>query len=197
MTPAPPPSPAVYEATHSRRIRPHEFARLEPQLHHHMVEDQGRAMDPFQHPLDEEDPLNHSLSDLASEDTFYSIELSASHNLGHGYGDLPPLGAAATESTSSGTPPRSLKTREFPMPTRLGSTPSSVPPVSHLGHGSQQSVLGDEVRPLSVASSLSGQVSCFLPCMQEDSVAYSVTVNVLTVSRLPEKVISCSSDCLF
>lgn len=150
MSPAPPPSPGLCEAVRSRRIRPHEFARLEPQLHHHMAEDQVRVMDPFRHPLEEEDPLNHSLSDLASEDTFYSIELSASHNLGHGYGDLPPLGTTATESASHKTPPGSLKTKEFPMQTRLVPTPSAVTPVSHLSQGSQQS-LGDEVSPVSTS----------------------------------------------
>ena len=151
MSPAPPPSPGMCEAVRSRRIRPYEFARLEPQLHHHMAEDQERVMDPFRHPLEEEDPLNHSLSDLASEDTFYSIELSASHNLGHGYGDLPPLGSAATESTSHRTPPGSLKTREFSVQTRIGSIHSAVTPVSHLSQGSQQSV-GDEVSPASASA---------------------------------------------
>ena len=145
MSPGQHPTPAGCDEAHSRSIRPHEFALLEPQLQHHMVEDQGRAMDPFRHPLDEEDPLNHSISDLASDDTFYSIELSASHNLGHSYGDLPPLGSATTEVTCSRTSPRSLKMREFPVAGHLGSTPSSVSSISYLGQGSQQSALGDEV----------------------------------------------------
>lgn len=149
MSPGLRPSPAVSETAHTRSIRPHEFARMETQLHHQMMEDQGRVMDPFQHPLDEEDPLNHSLSDMASEDTFYSIELSASHNLGHSYGDLPPLGAAVTESTSNKTSPQSIRMKECPMPARLGSSSSSATPNSHFGHGSQQSALGHEVSPFS------------------------------------------------
>lgn len=162
MSPAPSPSPGVWEAVRNRRIRPREFARFEPQLHHHLAEDQVRVMDPFRHPLEEEDTLNHSLSDLASEDTFYSIELSASHNLGHGYGDLPPLGTAATESVSCRTPAGSLRGKEVSMQTRFGSTPSVMTSISHLSQGSQQSP-GDEVRPGSV--SLHGCLSELLPSL--------------------------------
>ena len=121
------PHTVSHEFGKSRPIRSQEYTHLESQLErqmmdHHLklrMEQEQRAQDPFYHPLEDEDPLNQSLSDLTAEETFYSIELSTSSVYD---GDLPPLG----------NPPKlSLRSDQFHS---IKSTSSASPSnYSHVG----------------------------------------------------------------
>jgi autophagy-related protein 2 len=161
------PQTVTHEIGKNRPIRSQEYTHLESQLerqmmdHHYKVlkEREMMAQDPFRHPLDDDDPMNQSLSDLTAEDTFYSIELTTSSVYD---GDLPPLGNPPKVSLRSDQF-HSIQSSLLPSTPRMRS--ESIPSTASITSAKTMTSKGSD-------------------WTQEDTSVYRFTLSALTVSVL-------------